>query len=549
MSPIGTESESDISTHSRAVPPADVAAEERRRSNVVPDRARWEATSPPAPAVTRMMPAATARWILLTLSIATIGTIWLARTGGGFVSSERWWFFAVAFPLLGMLVMPSLKSGLRAKTPNFKAALIIFVGIPLVVVLLAAIVVYPPRYQVAALRAVFLLIVCLLPAAMWYLFIGTRKASLLNEFLDNLRCLGLLRKPDPAAGSQSEVAYRRRVYNYLERFQAAYGPLPTETKKQVVACEFSSELTVPAGWSVLSTNAIPVLFLTALLALGWIVSLPPTPESAAFQLAGEVPLGERWLAALAPAETPISFAFLGAYFFTVQMLFRRYIRKDLLGAAYVHASMRVILAVIGAWVAVAALRDIDAHVTSAQQLVIGFTVGFFPPVLWELVKGSVRWLGAVVLRNENEIPLRDLDGVTVWHQVRLEEEDIENVPNMASADIVELLLNTKLPPDRIIDWVDQAILYTCMGKDREERKKLRRHGIRSASGLIAAAKTGAGSAFLEDGETRIPAIIAAVKSSPNFELVERWKANYQPDVPLATLELPEAVNMAEPTPV
>jgi hypothetical protein len=52
----------------------------------------------------------------------------------------------------------------------------------------------------------------------------------------------------------------------------------------------------------------------------------------------------------------------------------------------------------------------------------------------------------------------------VWHEARFEEEDIENVANMASTDIVELLLNARMPPNRIIDWVDEAILYTYLGQ-------------------------------------------------------------------------------------
>jgi hypothetical protein len=47
----------------------------------------------------------------------------------------------------------------------------------------------------------------------------------------------------------------------------------------------------------------------------------------------------------------------------------------------------------------------------------------------------------------SRLPLSDLDGLTVWHEARLEEEDIENIPNMANADLVELLLNTRLSPE------------------------------------------------------------------------------------------------------
>ena len=69
------------------------------------------------------------------------------------------------------------------------------------------------------------------------------------------------------------------------------------------------------------------------------------------------------------------------------------------------------------------------------------------------------------------MPVSDLDGLTVWHEARLEEEDIENIPNMATTEIVDLMLSTRFPPDRIIDWVDQAIFFTHLGPDEEEKNK------------------------------------------------------------------------------
>ena len=60
------------------------------------------------------------------------------------------------------------------------------------------------------------------------------------------------------------------------------------------------------------------------------------------------------------------------------------------------------------------------------------------------------------------MPLNRLDGLTVWHETRL--EDIENVHNMATADIVDLLVDTRIPADRVIDWIDRAILLTQLGQ-------------------------------------------------------------------------------------
>ena len=93
-------------------------------------------------------------------------------------------------------------------------------------------------------------------------------------------------------------------------------------------------------------------------------------------------------------------------------------------------------------------------------------------------------------------PVTDLDGLTVWHETRLEEEDIENVPNMATVDMAGMLVSTPYSAERVIDWVDQAILLTQLGpadargvggRSDPVMAMLRCRGIRSASALIAAA--------------------------------------------------------------
>jgi hypothetical protein len=137
-----------------------------------------------------------------------------------------------------------------------------------------------------------------------------------------------------------------------------------------------------------------------------------------------------------------------------------------------------------------------------------------------------------------QLSLSDLDGLTVWHEARLEEEDIENIPNMATADVVDLMLYTRLPPDRIIDWVDQAILYTHLGPGPESdpanttlRRPLRAHGIRTATSLIEVYRRsharGDQAAFkaLLPGKGCSPmcSLVEALETNPNLELISTWR--------------------------
>jgi hypothetical protein len=115
----------------------------------------------------------------------------------------------------------------------------------------------------------------------------------------------------------------------------------------------------------------------------------------------------------------------------------------------------------------------------------------------------------------------------VWHETRLEEEDIENVPNMATANFVDLMLNTRVPADRIIDWVDQAILYTHLGADAagdQRREALRKCGIRTASAYVKVAEDLHTLGELKDAtKEQVELVSKALETNPNLRLVQRWR--------------------------
>jgi hypothetical protein len=416
--------------------------------------------------------------------------------------------------------------------PTTVPAVVIFVVTPLMLIIIGALIVLPePRHRVLAFRSFLVLTLCLLPATMWYLFIATRKASLLNDFVTSLNRLGLLQPQEYE--DKEGPARRRRIYAYLQKFEATYGPVSPTVRRNILDGKFNPDAPegVPASASgkpsdlISATTTVPIILATALTGLGWLITLPPSYP-------GNEPLEI--------VEQPLTYAFLGAYFFSLQMLFRRYVRKDLRGSAYVAVAMRIILGVIGTGVAVVGVRLLNPSVAAGSLLIVGFTIGVFPKVAWQVVQTAFRQVTGIVIQSlRTESPLTDLDGLTVWHEARLEEEDIENVPNMATADIVELLLNTRMPPNRLIDWVDQAILYTHLGqggagkarsarqRDEDRRHGLRRLGIRTATSFMElplrdeATVDALRSAGIEPSS--LVFLQGAVRMDANFALVCRWR--------------------------
>lgn len=418
-----------------------------------------------------------------------------------------------------------------------RAALVMFVAAPALIFLLGGVAVLPEHLQLVALRAALLLVVCLLPAILWYLFITTRRASLLNEFLANLDRLGLMTDQP----GEQKVARQRRISGYLQRFGAVYGDLPEVVHKTVQDNKFERYTRDDfSGATGMTTAAVPVLSATALISIGWLLTLPPvvTTDRDAAQVS-------MWIDALTPTLKPITLAFIGAYFFGLQLLFRRYALKDLRGSAYISVSMRIILSIIGVWVLSVVSQRVNL-LDEGTLYVLSFAIGVFPLVLWQIISHHLKQLKFLTVPNmRSELPLEQLDGLTVWHQARLEEEDIENIPNMATADLVDLFLNTRLAPNRIIDWIDQAILYTQLGPNaQDKRDQLHARGIRNATTFLAVAAGERTPLFDDERHQRaVPALVIAIRANNNLKLVECWRRACEPERPPLPTEVTEATGV------
>lgn len=545
-------------------------------------------------------------WAMRIFTVVLWSGIALAITwfAGGKKFLTDHWTAVVGLLVIAMIVasVPSTQRWYNSTNAQRRIGLVTIVLIVAIAALFFVVFLLEPKYQAALLRTIFLVIVCSLPALMYYLFIATKKYSLLNEFTQNLTRLGLVhpkRVPPelvlPELLRETEQQREKRFFTYIQKFEAVYGAIPTKLSGKVLQ-PIESEDLVPEdkqeslgeteGLATKFTvdTTIPVIAATLLIALGWLITLPPwqgrliltrqiTQTATESQATGALPVvpqpqpspgagataqpsptpteeqvaTEKWLSVYNPILSPVRFAFIGAYFFTLQMLFRRYVRRDLRSSAYVAVSLRLILSVIGIWVVVEAVKmgpsswmgaGQQAQTVEKSLLVLGFVIGVFPRVGWQVIQASIKRVCSIAVPSlQTQLPLSDLDGLTVWHEARLEEEDIENIPNMATADLVDLFINTRFPPDRIIDWVDQAILYTHLGPQPKENGKaglreiLRGHGIRSATSLI---ETYNQSEFHHDrealeeimptvGRKTMRSLVDAIGTNPVLKMIQTWK--------------------------
>lgn len=116
-------------------------------------------------------------------------------------------------------------------------------------------------------------------------------------------------------------------------------------------------------------------------------------------------------------------------------------------------------------------------------VVLAFLIGMVP-------RRGTSWLShraSVVLGEEQTItpiePLSNLAGISPWHESRLLEMGIDDVQNLATANILELLLTTRFSAEQVVNWIDQAILHTRIGA--QKFIVFRSHGINTYSDLRA----------------------------------------------------------------
>jgi hypothetical protein len=112
--------------------------------------------------------------------------------------------------------------------------------------------------------------------------------------------------------------------------------------------------------------------------------------------------------------------------------------------------------------------------------VVAFLTGMLPEQALVYIRERVGIFSERNASKAYDFPLQMIEGINMFHRIRLSEVGIDNAQNLAEANIVELLLKTPFSPLQLIDWVAQAKLYIYFRSDIET---LRSEGIRTVFDL------------------------------------------------------------------
>ena len=225
------------------------------------------------------------------------------------------------------------------------------------------------------LKLAAIVFLSLLPGLLYLQIVVVKGLGLRSEYILALHRLHIDRYenlPTPPVGSlfhrPGPHPHGGDVENfYIRKFDSYYGRPITRPDGMVVQ----------AGG-----NLLPVLIATIVIATGWTLVLQPEfipgihLELGGLQLAGTPVL---------PSEA-LRYAFLGAYFYSLEMLTRRYFQEDLKPSAYLNAVTRI----LGSALLVIAVNALwPGELTSAQENGLAFVVGVFPQIGMKAIQNLI----------------------------------------------------------------------------------------------------------------------------------------------------------------
>lgn len=389
------------------------------------------------------------------------------------------------------------------------------------------------------LQIVLVVTLALIPGLMYFQFDREKLTTLIDRWVHHAFRL------DPTLHTMADLdaKYGRRVEEF---YGATFDAGVATVKKR-------------------TTSRSPLVVATLLLAVGWIVALLNSPVDLAVQgqalvqdgrPKADLPSIQRFIQ---PAYTPMTCAFLGAYFFSLQLVLLGYVRGDLRPKTYNVVAVRVLVAVILGWMLQGLVGGSPTWVLAAS-----FLGGLVPDTVLRLIRdlpstamqkitdrrASKNPDVEVIDEFEDRSPLIALDGIGIYERTRLAEEGITSVQALARHDLVDLMLSSRIPASRLIDWVDQALLFQHV--TAADRRALRKAGVRTATELLNASRLDGSREKLvkqlQDGEDRLPLILAALEGDEWLTYVQHWRDHDDTEEPGRTCYRREGLTIEAPTP-
>ena len=225
---------------------------------------------------------------------------------------------------------------------------------------------------------------------------------------------------------------------------------------------------------------------------------------------------------------------MGAYVWSVNYLILRIANFDLTPLSFLTTSAHILMTVFVAWV----LRQVVAApapegIAVAILLGVAFLSGLYPLLgLNVLIDRLPSWLRfkrdiAEASQIGRSFPLDLIDGIDPSIGFRLNELDFGDVQNLATANPVELLVETPYSFGQILDWMAQAQLLAELGP--QGFLAARGQGVRDMAAFLDLGGTEHGRALLrplfsaaDEPDDMLRARIESIARKLHVQQLKHW---------------------------
>lgn len=181
----------------------------------------------------------------------------------------------------------------------------------------------------------------------------------------------------------------------------------------------------------------------------------------------------------------VTWTFLGTYFYVINILIRRWLLSDLTTGVLWKINIRFAISFIIGFLLIAIWTETEVAIA------IAFFTGIIPEATLNWVKNTVT--AALNLDGEYRKLFepsnlqQTITGLSFWQIERLADEGIDNVQNLATKEIPDLLIQTRFDTQCLLQWIDQSILVNQLDQTEKDTKiysHFKKAFIQTASDLM-----------------------------------------------------------------
>ena len=235
---------------------------------------------------------------------------------------------------------------------------------------------------------------------------------------------------------------------------------------------------------------------------------------------------------LNPRPSAAGMAFLGAYFYAVYLVLHGYYRSDLRPKIYNQITARLAVVVVVAYLISVTLSSV---VPDGIIWTVAFLAGVMPRQVVMVITDrigqfSARLAGASGEAFSDRLSLTEIEGIHLWERDRLVTEGIGDLEALAHSNVVATMVQGRLQEERMMDWVDQALLLLHLRRENGKPRAiedLRGIAVRNASSVMAAAASPELRPDIQKSLQGQPLglLESALTNEPNYKVVEQWRAS------------------------